>query len=237
MILSFAALIGLASAVASATSISPLSRRVLHESRSAVPRGWDLHRRADPDIVLPLKIAFRQSNIDKLDKYLLEVSDPASPKYGQHWTASQVAKTFGPSQESVDAVKAWLLNDGVDISSMRFSKDGGYLLTKVTVSEAERLLATQYHVYQHAESGEEYVGCHEGYHLPEHLTAHVDLVTPTVEFGGVKLAAQLSKRTQERRSSAESSPVKTKRKSNVPILRMDASVRSHLSNLRPRKEG
>ena len=194
LVLPLALLVSVASAAASVVAPT-LSRRVLHERRSTVPNGWTLRRRADPDTVVPLSIALRQSNLEHLDAYLLDVSDPLSPNYGKLWSPARVAQTFRPSKETLDTVHSWLVNDGLDPSSVQLSRDGGYMLMNVTVADAERLLAAEYYVYQHTDTGVEHVGCHHGYHLPEHITAHVDLVTPTVEFGGVRLAAQLAKRS------------------------------------------
>ncbi|KAI1796826.1 subtilisin-like protein [Ganoderma leucocontextum] len=194
---SFKLFIGLATAVAgvASTSTSPLlSRHILHESRHTAPHGWSLHRRADPNTVIPLSIALRQSNLHNLDDYLLQIADPTSSKYGQHWTPERVAKTFQPSKESLDVVHTWLVNDGVDRSRIRFSKDRAYVQLNVTVAEAESLLATKYYVYQHDDSGVEHVACHHGYHVPEHVSSHIDLVSPTIEFGGIKLGATLTKR-------------------------------------------
>ncbi|KAI0787653.1 subtilisin-like protein [Fomes fomentarius] len=201
VVLPLSLFISLTSAIATfagASSPPRLSRRVLHERRNALPSGWTLHRRADPDVIVPLSIALRQSNLENLDGYLFDVADPSSPNYGQLWTASRVAKTFRPSKESIDAVHSWLVDDGMEMSRFRLSKDGGYVHLNVSVSEAERLLAAEYYVYKHADSGVEHVGCHRGYHLPEHITAHVDLITPTVEFGGVQLGAQIAKRSSAR---------------------------------------
>ena len=185
-------LISLASALSAVSGSSPsplLSRRVLHESRSSVPYGWNLRRRADPDAVLPLKISLRQSNLENLDEFLYDISHPESPNYGQHWTPARVAQTFRPSEESVDVVRSWLANDGLDWSRTRFSKDGAHLHLNASVAEAERLFAAEYYVYEH-ESGEERIACHHGYHLPEHVSAHVELVTPTVHFDGGRANAR-----------------------------------------------
>ncbi|KAI0749771.1 subtilisin-like protein [Daedaleopsis nitida] len=229
MFVSFNFLLPLLSAVAtvSGTALPPHSRRVLHERRDTVPHGWALHRRADPDTVLPLNIALRQSNLDKLDAYLLDVADPESPNYGKHWTAAQVAQTFRPSKESMQTVHAWLLEEGMDASRLRFSKDRGYMHMNVTVAEAERLLAADYYVYRHAESGIEHVGCHSGYHLPEHLVAHVDMVTPTVEFGGVSLGARVAKRASGAPPGATGGQMKRPVAPKTPI---PAAVRDVLTD-------
>lgn len=50
-----------------------------------------------------------------------------------------------------------------------------------SVDEAEALLKTKYHVYEHDYSGQPHVACEE-YSLPKHLKDHIDFVTPSVHF-------------------------------------------------------
>ncbi|KAI9060234.1 subtilisin-like protein [Trametes sanguinea] len=183
---SFTFYLGFAGAIASVlgSSGSPrLSRRVLHEHRRSSPVGWTLHKRADPDATLPLSIALVQSNLHNLDSYLLDIADPDSPNYGKHWTPAQIAETFRPSKESVDVVHSWLTGDGVDSTRIELSDNGQYVRVNVSVSEAERLLATEYYVYQEDASGTSHLACGSGYYLPEHVSRHVDLVTPTIHLG------------------------------------------------------
>ncbi len=176
----------LAGAVVSVLGSEPqLSPHVLHEHRRSLPSGWSLHRRADPEVTLPLSIALVQSNIDSLEEYLLDIADPDSPNYGKHWTPAQVRDTFRPSQESIDVVHAWLTTDGVHPERVQFSPDGMHLRVNVSVSEAERLLATEYYVYQH-EDGAEHLACQHGYHLPAHVSRHIELVKPTIQFTSAK---------------------------------------------------
>ncbi|KAI0367778.1 subtilisin-like protein [Pilatotrama ljubarskyi] len=208
-------LLGAVAAVSGASS-SPLVKRVLHERRHAAPHGWTPRRRADPDIVLPLSIALRQSNIHNLDDYLLDVADPESPNYGKWWKPSQVVKTFRPSEESVESVRTWLSDEGIDASRIRMSKDHSYMLVNVSVAEAESLLATQYYVYQH-DDGSEDVGCHHGYHLPEHLLDHVDLVSPTVHFERVRFG------THRSRKRSLSSAGKMRRPKGAPKMKMNTT--------------
>jgi tripeptidyl-peptidase-1 len=56
-----------------------------------------------------------------------------------------------------------------------------WLHVNATVVEAERLLKTEYFVYEHAVTGVPQIACHE-YHLPDHISRHVDFITPTVHF-------------------------------------------------------
>lgn len=50
-----------------------------------------------------------------------------------------------------------------------------------TAGEMEHLLETQYHVFRHDIHGHPHVACDE-YHVPEHLSEHIDIITPTVHF-------------------------------------------------------
>lgn len=92
---------------------SPASTHVLHEKRDRLPAGWAKSSKLSPRAVLPMRIALSQRNLDKAYEYLHEVSNPASEKYGQHWSAKQVAETFAPrcahpdpSTEQADRVTA-----------------------------------------------------------------------------------------------------------------------------------
>ncbi|KAI0787619.1 subtilisin-like protein [Fomes fomentarius] len=207
MLLTFFHLFSAVVAIAAAASSSAISFSVLHHARRDVPHGWSLHRRAEPDSPLPLKFALTQSNLHNLDAYLLDVADPHSPNYGKHWTPAKVAQTFRPSHESVDIVHSWLVDDaGIDARRIRLSPDGGALHLDVTVSEAERILAAKYYVYRHDEESSERIGCHHGYHLPAHVSDHVDFVWPTVHFGGARLSRRDTKSIEKRGGRRPSGP-------------------------------
>ncbi|KAG1746464.1 peptidase S8/S53 domain-containing protein [Suillus lakei] len=98
-----------------------------------------------------------------IDEYLYDVSHPESANYGKHWTAGEISRKFSPSEESVSTVRDWLVENGLASERIR-----------------ERLMNTEYNVYTHV-SGQEHVAC-EAYHLPEHISTHVDFVLPSVNF-------------------------------------------------------
>lgn len=199
----FNILLGIAHVSLASVTLSPL---VLHERRSNTPYGWSLHRRADPDAVIPLTFALAQSNVERLEEYLLDIADPTSPSYGKHWSPAKVAATFRPSSETINTVRTWLINEGgVDPSRLRLSKDRAYLDLNATVAEAEAMLATQYFVYKH-EDGTRHVACEEGYHLPKHVSHHVDTVWPTVHFDVTPLSRR-SADTAPGRAPAQARPL------------------------------
>ncbi|KAF8134388.1 peptidase S8/S53 domain-containing protein [Boletus edulis] len=157
-----------------------LSPYILHEKRTHIPTGWTLKRRHEPSAPLPLRFALTQSNIDDIGNYLMEVSHPESEKYGKHWSASDVRDMFAPSDKTIDVVRSWLLESGVESERIRLTPTKGWIEVTSSVEEAERLLQTEYKLYGH-NSGKEHVAC-DAYHLPAHIAPHVDFVTPSVHF-------------------------------------------------------
>ena len=159
-----------------------LSPPVVHERRSFNPerRGWRFSRRLEPDAVIPLRIGLTHQNTHTLEDALYSISHPDSPDYGRHWTTEQVVKHFAPSEETVSVVTDWLTSNGVSNDRLKLTKSRGWLELNASVVEVERLLHAEYHVFEDKE-GVERVGC-EAYHIPEHLTPHIDLIKPTTGF-------------------------------------------------------
>ena len=175
--------------VAYAVTVSP---HVRHEHRRSIPDGWSLIRRADSNTLLPLRIGLVQPGLEDIEKHILDVSSPDSPNYGQHWSPAKIAATFRPSKDAVDTVRLWLASEGIDASRVKLTGAGNWVEAKVSVKEAESLLKTQYSVYEHGTTGTQHIACESAYHLPEHVSKHVDLVTPTLHFD-----AKLRGRTDE----------------------------------------
>ena len=190
---------------------APSFNHVLHEKRDSLPVGWGQPEVLDGKTILPFKIALTQSNLHKAEEYILDVSHPDSPNYGQHWSAKKIAETFAPSQESVDSVTQWLKASGIASDRIRKSQSLGWLQFDATIDEAESLLKTKYRKYTHA-SGKPHIACTE-YHIPEHLSPHVDIITPTVHFDSKVPMAQEEWQRKHKRAptttAAAGTPVKT----------------------------
>ncbi|KAK5129907.1 hypothetical protein LTR08_002708 [Meristemomyces frigidus] len=172
-------------AFASALAL-PSTHHVVHEKR----RTPVLHPRVrlDPNAVIPIRIALKQSNLETGYDRLMEVSHPSSPSYGQHLAAEEVHAAFAPADDTVAAVKKWLLQSG--FSDILPYENKGWLGVDMPAKDAERLLRTEY--YEHETPNGNKIGCDE-YHLPSHLSKHIDFVKP-----GVKLSAPMKKRVVKR---------------------------------------
>lgn len=153
----------------------------IHETRTTAGSGWHKTRRAQPDLILPMRVALTQSNLETAEDDLYGVSNPTSPKFSVYWTAHEVAHRFAPSKEATQEVVEWLNQSGIHPSRLTGSHSGGWLYFNSTVFEAERLLKAEYHLYKRTDTVELQAFC-DDYSLPTSLRGYIDFVTPTVHF-------------------------------------------------------
>ncbi|KAJ3302537.1 hypothetical protein HDV03_004904 [Kappamyces sp. JEL0829] len=167
---------------ASAFSASPVSFKV--KATHSAPAGWSEQSAAPLDYTMNLQIGLKQQNMEKLHQELLTVSDPKSPRYGQHLTKAQVESLVAPSAESVAAVTKWLHDNGISEYAFTSSKD--YVtLPNISVDKVQSLLATQYAVFQHSDSGNKLVRASSSYSLPTTVHDHIEVIEPTLKFGSM----------------------------------------------------
>ena len=174
------------------------STHVLHEKRQSLHPRWEKRDRVYSNALLPMRIALTQSNLDNAHQHLMDVSDPASPNYGKHWTPEEVIEAFKPSDDTISAVKYWLAGAGISLERITHSDNKGWFAFHATAEEAEDLLMTEYHEYEDLETGGIMPACDE-YHLPKHIQEHVDYITP-----GVKLLAPFDNAFEKRDEPARS---------------------------------
>ncbi|KAH9176552.1 subtilisin-like protein [Lactarius sanguifluus] len=148
------------------------ANHVVHERRTAEPIGWVRSYRADADDIIPLRVGMKQQNLHMLEDLLMDVAHPDSPAYGQHWTPEKVADFFAPSESTVSSIRTWLSGSGIAEDKVRLSPNKGWIEVNVTVATAERLLDTEYQVYEHPSGAKQL----------EHISDHVEIIKPTVHF-------------------------------------------------------
>ena len=166
----------------------------IHEKREFLPMQWEKRSKAQPDTKLSMRIGLTQRNLDLGPQHLADTFSPTSPNYGKHWTAKQVAEYFAPEDDTVVAVQSWLKGAGINHSRQSFTS--GWITFDASVEEAEVLLNTEYHLFQHSVTAEYHVGCDQ-YSVPTGLRNHIDLITPTIGFS-TKAKDKLLDRTSQR---------------------------------------
>ncbi|KAF7586002.1 hypothetical protein BBP40_009725 [Aspergillus hancockii] len=180
-------------------TIPTSSDYVVHERRDAIPSQWIEEKRLDGQVVLPMRIGLTQSNLDRGNGLLMEVSNPGSDRYGAHLTVDEVHDLFYPSKNSVESVRTWLESAGIDSDRISQSANKQWLQFDAGIDEIERLLRTEYYLYSHAGTGRSHVACRE-YHVPQSVKSHIDYITPGIKHLEIRGARPLEKRNGGARS-------------------------------------
>ncbi|QDS77382.1 hypothetical protein FKW77_005860 [Venturia effusa] len=143
-----------------------------------VPEGWTKVGPAPKSAPIDIKIGLKHGNEGVIEQHLLQVSDPNHARYGQHLTAEQVHSIVTPSNNTLESVQSWLLENGVNSLSYSPAKD--WVSMRMTVGQVEDLLQTEYYIFVHTD-GTMVVRAPE-WSLPVHLHEHIDIVQPTTSF-------------------------------------------------------
>jgi len=85
-----------------------------------------------------------------------------------------------PTEETFRLVQLWLVEHSIDVSKCGYSSSGDWITITLPVSEAETLLDTKYHVYQH-EDGTRLIRT-TSWSLPNMLLDHITTIQPTTAF-------------------------------------------------------
>lgn len=83
-----------------------------------------------------------------------------------------------PTDETLDLVHEWLDANGVTPSGYSSAKD--WIMVTLPLGDIERLLDTEYHVYEHKDGG--VVARAPKWSLPLHLHDRIDTIQPTNSF-------------------------------------------------------
>ncbi|KZP06107.1 subtilisin-like protein [Athelia psychrophila] len=193
-------------------AVAAPSRRahhVLHEKRAAEPVDWINVGRLQPSHVLPMRFGLSQQNLHMVEEMLMAISHPDSPAFGSHMSPAEVNDAFAPSKTTLHSVVDWLGSAGIAKERLRLTHNSAWVEVNATTAEMEDLLDTEYHLYVHAETGAEQIGCHS-YSVPAHVSEHIDLIRPTVHFKHNPPASSskdnLKKRTSMHLGTQHSSP-------------------------------
>ncbi|KAF2198800.1 tripeptidyl-peptidase 1 precursor [Delitschia confertaspora ATCC 74209] len=177
---SFAAAL-LAAAIAAHSAVAgPIKARspyVVKETHEP-PSTWTRRGRAHGGSTIRLQIGLKQANQDELVRHLYEVSDPSHSRYGKHLSADEVNKLVQPTDETSNLVHEWLQENGV--TDFEYSSAKDWIIVHLPVEDVERLLDTEYSVYEHKEGGR--VARATSWSLPRHLHSHIDTIQPTTSF-------------------------------------------------------
>lgn len=148
------------------------------KERHDVPRGWTRVGDASKGDMIRLSIGLKQQNEGVVEQHLLEVSDPAHFRYGQHLTAAEIQDIVKPADETRELVQAWLEEHGIANGVHSPARD--FIHVTIPIEQAERLLQTSYSTFKHGDGST--IHRAPEWSLPLHLHEHIDVVQPTTSF-------------------------------------------------------
>ena len=110
----------------------------------------------------------------------LTVSTPSHPRYGQHLTNEEVDELVKPADNTLSLVHDWLFDSGIDRAQLSYNRAKDFIKVSLPVSDIERLLDTEYSIYEHLD-GDRIIRAPK-WSLPKHLHEHIDTIQPTNSF-------------------------------------------------------
>ncbi len=149
------------------------------------PSDWIQHATVPPEHPITLRFALRQGDFPSLEKRLLDISNPLSPRWRQHLTKQEVQDLVRPNNATLTAVDSFLSSHGIDLHAIRRSPAMDWLSLNVTVAKAEVILNTTYQLFLNKFSSKTLLRC-MSYSLPLDLHGEIDTIQPTTYFGGVR---------------------------------------------------
>merc|ERR1719238_2205400 len=116
---------------------------------------------APGDTPVVLHFALNHDDADKaaeLDRRFWDANTPGSEQEGQYVSPSEMAELMAPHEDTLKALHAWLVDEGVPSRSVHLSPWKDHLFVDTDVDTAQRLLQMPLHAYRHSSSDPEVVG-------------------------------------------------------------------------------
>ncbi|KAK8030708.1 subtilisin-like protein [Apiospora arundinis] len=127
---------------------------------------------------IEIQIALKQPKAESAADHLLKISDPASPHYGKHWSAREVAVEFSPKPHHKSAVTQWLRTSGISSREISFSKGGGHVVVILDRKTVETLFDTQCYDVDSSHGAGVRMEC-SSYTVPSSVASAIDYVSAT----------------------------------------------------------
>lgn len=102
--------------------------------------------RIAPHVSHTVIFAVNHNNLLRLEEVLIEVSDPQSLHYGQHWTREQITELLETSKYSRPC-QDYLKQRGFEIKRVTLYED--FIIASANISMWEGFFATKFYAFQH----------------------------------------------------------------------------------------
>jgi tripeptidyl-peptidase-1 len=148
---------------------------VIHPPQN-VPAGWErTGENADTTGHMEVLVGLRRSNVDKLEKLLVESSTPGSKGYLNHASWKEMGDMVRPSEAAMGAVIGMLASNGG--TGIHVAAHGDYIGASVPMQNLEKLTSGRFQTFLHGASGRRIVRLTDGVKLPPAVARHVETFT------------------------------------------------------------
>eukprot|EP01114_Cavostelium_apophysatum_P003063 TRINITY_DN1279_c0_g1_i2.p1 TRINITY_DN1279_c0_g1~~TRINITY_DN1279_c0_g1_i2.p1 ORF type:complete len:607 (+),score=126.29 TRINITY_DN1279_c0_g1_i2:95-1822(+) len=134
---------------------------------------------------LKLFIGLADRNIDVLEKYALQISDPHNlEQFGKQLTLSQLNERMQISQEEVDSLVAYLMKSGLPSENIFVGQGRSFIKIQGEAAVLSEILQCKFYRFQHVDSdeSEEVHRCITEYSVPKVFDDLIAFVEPVHGF-------------------------------------------------------
>ncbi|XP_028403778.1 tripeptidyl-peptidase 1-like [Dendronephthya gigantea] len=153
-----------------------------HDIEQWQSAGWKLTHRVFNERVR-LAFAIKHQNIAKLEEIFWSVSDPKSEEYGRHLNIKEINNLVKPTDESMNVVKSWLQEGGVDSKHCNETMNSDYIICEISSVIAEILLnGARLYRFHHKTTSKSVIRSITHYSVPREVAKHLDFVGGLLRF-------------------------------------------------------
>lgn len=132
-----------------------------------------------------------------MSNMLLQISDPTSPKYGQHLTLNKIKDLFGPSNLDVEIVTSYLSKmEGVMID---YNNVKDLLRVTATIGDIQKLMKTKIskHTHKYSESKKDFFRIVSSCHIPSHVANVMSFISLNTPLMNVRMSTNNNMKTKD----------------------------------------
>eukprot|EP00128_Syssomonas_multiformis_P004178 Colp12_sorted_trinity150504_noHs@17101 len=138
-------------------------------------RDWTPIGRATGEELVKITFALKQNNVELLEAYLMEVSNPASAFYGKYLNIEDLTAMVRPSDENIQVVMKFL--DDHQVTDYALTPTNDFIVANIPASTAEMMFATPLLKYQHKLLNKFAVKAESTYTVPAQVSKALDFVS------------------------------------------------------------
>ena len=159
--------------------------------------GWIQGDRVSANKTIELTFALKQENVNQLEDFLLQVSDPDSSLYGKYVSADELTRMIQPKEETIEIVSLWLKQNDVNNCELTLNRDFIRCIMKNEIVE-KLLPGSIFYNFKHKKYSKNVIRSISHYHIPSYIAEKIDFVGGLHRFPAVNFFKPKFEKKQNR---------------------------------------